>query len=242
MKYLLHFIDRHRLGCILIILFIPSLLLVRDQSFTISPQTLAQAASQFQVSYQDQPGSFTIEPQNARTDMALIFYPGALVDSRAYAPKLSAFAQVSGVRVFIVKPLLRLADLQPNLAGAIIKAHPTITKWYIGGHSMGGGAACHFNFRQPQSIKGLILFASYCSAQDQQFSGRTLAVVGTHDPLEPLAKVHDRLPKNTTIVSIEGANHASFGDYGSQPFDGRSTISTTSMTTQLTSALQAFIQ
>src|SRR5262249_30017853 len=142
---------------------------------------------------------------------------------------------------FIVKPYLRLADLNPDAASTIIDNNPNIRHWYIGGHSMGGGVACSFASRHSSSVKGLFLLGAYCSPKARDYSGPTLVVVSTNDPLEPLNKVQPRIPNQAAIVKIDGANHSSFGDYGSQPFDGKQSVVNINMTETLTQALARFI-
>jgi dienelactone hydrolase len=211
--------------------------------FTISNAALSETAHLQQVRFDDESDSFEIVPvaHQVRT-VGIIFYPGALVDPQAYAPKLASIVHATGIRVFIVKPPLRLADLNPGIASTIMKASPGITTWYVGGHSMGGAAACTFASRHPSAVQGLFLFASYCGSADRTYPGSTLAVTGTADPLEPLAKIRNRVPARTIFVQIVGADHASFGNYGSQPFDGTPTISNQSMTRALTTAMQTLLR
>lgn len=218
------------------------LFVIRTMFFNANTTELTKAAKAYNVTLQDQPHSFNIVPSENRQDTGLIFYPGASVDSRAYASKLAGIANTKDIKVFIVKPYLRLADLNPNAASSIMNANPRIKKWYVGGHSMGGGMACSFSNRHPSSVAGLFLLAAYCSPNDKQFSGPTLALVGTNDKLEPYAKVQSRLPSKTTIIQINGANHSSFGNYGSQPFDGEQTINEFDMTSAITKALANFIK
>lgn len=219
------------------------LFLVRKRLFTISQQVLSRAARVDNVTLEDQSHSFVIVPKkNRQKETAIIFYPGALVDARAYVPKLAGIANSRGIKVFIVKPYLRLADLNPNAASGIIKANPHIRTWYLGGHSMGGGAACNFSSHNPSLVHGLFLLAAYCGPKNRQFSGPTLVLVGTHDLLEPISKIQSRIPSKAVIIKIEGANHASFSNYGSQPLDGKQTISDTDMTMALTEALKSFIK
>ena len=45
------------------------------------------------------------------------------------------------------------------------------------------------------------------------------------------------LPNDAQFVTIEGANHASFGDYGPQAGDGERTITSDDMRAELTALL-----
>ena len=79
-------------------------------------------------------------------DAALIFYPGAKVEPNAYFYKLSVLSngQVGRIKVFVTKPPLNLAMLGINQAEQIIKEHPEVKKWIIGGHSLGGAMSCEY--------------------------------------------------------------------------------------------------
>lgn len=180
--------------------------------------------------------------EQQKRGQGIIFYPGALVDAKAYAPKLASVVHATRTPVFIVKPHFRLADLDVAIAGNVLRSHPEITRWYFGGHSMGGGAACQYSQAHPDVVKGLFLFAAYCAPDAAAFAGQTLALAGSNDSLEPLSKIQNHLPRHTTIISIDGANHASFGDYGSQPFDGQQTISQAAMTDTITRSIVSFIK
>lgn len=242
MKRIHLYITKKNLFLAAALLVVLALLFIRPSLFTVQRSALDQAAARYKVRLEDRGRSFDILPDHQNRGIGIIFYPGALVDAKAYTPELAAIAKGTGARVFIVKPSLRLAVLEPDAAKDIMEDNPAIKNWYVGGHSMGGGVACNFSARNPSLVRGLFLLAAYCSPGARQFSGRTLAVVGTHDRLEPPAKVKTRLPDGATVVQIEGANHAGFGNYGSQPFDGHQTISEAAMTKALRHALEGFIE
>ena len=50
------------------------------------------------------------------------------------------------------------------------------------------------------------------------------------------------LPKSTRRVVIKGGNHAGFGDYGIQAYDGKRTISLEDQQDQVTKHLVAFLR
>lgn len=215
---------------------------LRSRLFTVSEARLTAAAAAEAVKYDDRAHSFVISPVGSEPrNVGVIFYPGAMVDSKAYAPKLSAVASSENIKIFIVKPYLRLAKFNVDAAKGIIEANPEIKTWYLGGHSMGGGAACSFSNKHPNMVKGLFLFASYCSSSDRNFAGPTLALVGSNDVLETPSKVQERLPSQAKLVQIEGANHASFGNYGSQPLDTSATNKDSDTTEVITKSLKDFI-
>ena len=51
-----------------------------------------------------------------------------------------------------------------------------------------------------------------------------------------------KLPKNTRRVVIKGGNHAGFGDYGIQAYDGERTISLEDQQSQTARHLVAFLK
>ena len=174
----------------------------------------------------------------------LIFYPGALVDPRAYAYFMHAFA-TQGYAAFIVKMPLNISFLGQENAESIIAAHPHISTWAIGGHSLGGVSASTFAASQ-REIKGLLLYASYpASDLTQQLQEKVVvSVYGTHDGLaDPaaIAKSRALLPMNTHFVAIEGGIHSFFGDYGLQSGDGQPTISREQAQQQIIAASLSFL-
>ena len=162
----------------------------------------------------------------------LVFFPGALVDPRAYVPLLTSLA-AHGFPVVVVKPPYGIAFLAAGAPSGIIADDPSVTRWVIGGHSLGGTvAAIEADSHDDDAVApavGLLLYASY-PATDMSSSLRAsvLSVSGTLDGLATPAKIdasRPTLPQSSVFVAIEGAVHAYFGDYGEQPGDGTPTIS-----------------
>ena len=165
------------------------------------------------------------EPKNA----ALIFYPGARVPARAYAPGILEIAR-EGYSCFLIKMPINLAVLGWQKAEKIISAHPEVDCWAIAGHSMGGAMAARFAERGNSSVDGLILWASYPpkEAGFGESEIQALSITATNDQIIDQAKIlrsRDQLPPSAEFVSIDGGNHSQFGWYGFQEGDGRATIS-----------------
>lgn len=168
-------------------------------------------------------------PVGKEADTALIFYPGAKVDARAYAPAAHRLA-ADGYMVVITPMFLNLAIFGADQANDVIAAYPNISKWAISGHSLGGAFAAHYAHDHTAKVKGLVLLAAYppdsddMSQQDidvTSISG-TLDGLATPDKIEASKKL---LPADTKYVPIEGGNHAQFGWYGAQDGDNAATIS-----------------
>ena len=82
-----------------------------------------------------------------------------------------------------------------------------------------------------------MLFGSYCSTDLSASGLPVLSIGGSEDGLSTPEKIADAshlLPADAELDQIEGASHASFGDYGPQAGDGTPTISDADMTAQLT--------
>ena len=89
----------------------------------------------------------------------VVFYPGALVDPRAYVPNLLPLAE-AGHPVVILKLPYNIAFFDPNGAQAVMDANPEVERWVVGGHSLGGVMASSVAGRDDARIRGLLLWAS----------------------------------------------------------------------------------
>ena len=92
-------------------------------------------------------------PKGKEISTGLIFYPGGLVDPYAYAPAGHAVAE-AGYLVAIPKMPMNLAFLGVNRASEIMDLYPEITRWVIGGHSLGGSMAASYADQNPGEIAG----------------------------------------------------------------------------------------
>ncbi len=173
----------------------------------------------------------------------LVFIPGAKVDPYAYLYTLSGIVEDTGMTVVITKPTLNLAffDLRP--LGTFTADAPSVSTWFVGGHSLGGVRACML--ADDPEVAGVILFGSYC-ATDLSGSGLdVLSIGGSEDGLSTPGKIADAaslLPASATFVEIEGLNHAGFGNYGSQSGDGVATITSREARAAITAALATYLE
>ena len=76
----------------------------------------------------------------------------------------------------------------------------------------------------PDRVKGLVLLAAYPPSNvNLARSGlEVVSVTGTADTVidrATLEAARSRLPDTTGYLTLEGGNHAQFGDYGPQPGD-----------------------
>lgn len=203
------------------------------------PGPLDAARADDRITIVDGDAAVVLSPATANSEIGLVYIPGAKVDPLAYAAKMSGVVAEDGITVVITKPWLNLpiVDLRP--LSAFTDLAPEVDRWIVGGHSLGGVRACQL----AGSANALALFASYC-ANDLSASGLpVLSVGGSADGLstpEKIADARDLLPSGAEFVEIEGASHASFGDYGSQSGDGTPTIPDDEMTARLTELIGDF--
>lgn len=203
------------------------------------PGPLATVQENPAITVTDADQGIVLAPADGDSDVGLVFIPGAKVDPWAYAAILQGLAE-DGVTVVITRPWLNLAFFDPRGLGSFTSAAPEIDVWGVGGHSLGGVRACQL----AADADALVLFASYC-ANDLSDSGLpVLSLSGSEDGLstpEKIADARDQLPADAEMVEIEGASHASFGDYGPQDGDGTPTISTEEMHAEVTRDLEGFL-
>ena len=192
------------------------------------PEAGAALASSSAATFDQQPGgrlTFTSTAPSPTT--GLILYPGGKVPPAAYAPAARAIAE-AGYLVVLVPAPFNLAILDVNAAQAVIDDHPEITAWSVGGHSLGGAAGALFVDGHPGAIDGLVLWASYSSADLSDDDVLVASVYGTLDAGTPrftdAANVTKLGPAVVSTV-IDGGNHEQMGWYTGQPDDPPASIS-----------------
>lgn len=166
---------------------------------------------------------------------ALIFYPGALVDPKAYAPMAKTIAK-AGFKTIILKLPYRLALFESQQEStfqqtlAYIKSDSLHRNWILGGHSRGGKLATIFTRHHNDVLSGLLLVGT-SHPRELDLSDLTLDVTkiyGSNDGLASEKEVNQfaiNLPPSLHRVRISGGNHRQFAYYGYQLGDGEATIS-----------------
>lgn len=161
------------------------------------------------------------------TAVGIVFYPGARVEYTAYIPLLAGIAK-EGYTCYLIRMPFNLATLGSEKALRIIGSDPDISSWYISGHSAGGLAAMTFAEKHAELIDGFIEISARPKRDLSSLDLKALVICGSLDLLDmqdEVDELHDRFPKDTEYLKIEGANHAQFGDYGKQQFDKDAEIS-----------------
>ena len=176
------------------------------------------------------------------TETGLIFYPGGKVEYTAYAPLMRALAD-NGVLCVLVKMPLNLAVLDMNAADGIPEQYLQIKHWYIGGHSLGGSMAASHAAKNASAYDGLVLLASYSTADLSTSDLPVISIYGSEDGvlnMEKYAGYRRNLPAAFEEHIIEGGCHAGFGSYGPQDGDGVPTITGDEQIAKTVRLLKAF--
>ena len=172
--------------------------------------------------------------------VALIFYPGAKVDTEAYLPLMKQIAD-NGVDCFLSDMPMRMAIFDKNAADKFITNYH-YDCWMIGGHSMGGMVAAGYTKEHPDTIDGVVLLAAYPTEKLSDSTG-LISIYGTEDKILDRKQYDDSkkcFPSLYTEIPIAGGNHSQFGNYGFQSGDGEASITAHEQQTQTAFAIQTF--
>ncbi|MDQ1250045.1 MAG: Alpha/beta hydrolase family protein [Actinomycetota bacterium] len=211
--------------------------------FTAEEPALTAMKSDAQVTVTETPTAIVLAPASGEPATGLLFQPGAKVDARAYAAVLRPAAE-AGDLVVIPKQPLGVAFLASGALSTARTAHPEITEWVVGGHSLGGTVASSTALadagqNEAAPVAGLLLYASYPAGDARAIAADVMSISGTEDGLATPADIEAsraNLPASSDFVVIDGAGHAYFGDYGPQPGDGTPTIDHTDARAQISAA------
>ena len=164
-------------------------------------------------------------PENI--EAGFVFYPGGKVEYTAYAPLMYKLAQ-NNIACIITEMPFNLAVMDVDAADKACERIADVDSWYIGGHSLGGSMAAAFAADSDIRFDGLVLLASYSTADLSQKDTEVISIYGTEDGvlnMEKYQQYYSNLPEDTVEFVIEGGNHAQFGSYGAQKGDGSAKIS-----------------
>ncbi len=208
---------------------------------TAEPEPLADVWADAAVAYRETADGVVLTP-DAPNGSGLVYLAGARVEPAAYASKLSGLVE-AGITVVIARPTLNFAIAETRPLADFEALAPDVDTWFVGGHSLGGVKACLYAAEDPDGLAGLVLFGSYCSADISASDLPVLTLSATEDGLSTPAKIADAarlLPASAQLVSLPGAAHAQFGDYGAQPGDGTPTATDADVRAEITDAVLAF--
>ena len=185
-----------------------------------------------------------LEPTLFENEVGLMFVPGGLVDPSAYINAFKHFAVEHKMKVLILKVRSNLAIFNSKQANRVRHEFDD-TKWFIGGHSLGGVVAAMSVGSEPDAYEGLYMMGSYSITDLSNWSQPVFSFIaeldGLSDP-DTFAENEANLPegiyidppnvaglgdthKQTVYYTIKGGNHAQFGSYGPQDGDNEALIS-----------------
>ncbi len=233
----------------LVLAFLLVVVLAFARPFVATPTATTAFQSGNGVRLADRLGWYELIPvrQDASGDeikptAALVFVPGARIDSRAYANVLRPVAE-AGYLVAVLKEPFGFSLLDADHGKKVLDVHPEITDWAVGGHSLGGSTAASLADKD-ERVKGLVLLASYPGEPLVRDDLKAVSISGTADGFTTPADIEvskGNLPPETSYVVITGAVHSSFGDYGEQPGDGMATVDRTAALTEINKAILALL-
>ncbi len=159
----------------------------------------------------------------------LIFYPGAMVDPKAYVPLCRKIAD-NDIKVFLIKMPWRLASNGYDKPKELHLFADTTKTYVLSGHSQGAKMAAQFVYENPTLIDKLILIGTTHPRDISLANSKILImkIYGSKDGVADEKSIIDNKPKlhaTVKFVKIDGANHAQFGYYGFQLGDNTATIS-----------------
>jgi pimeloyl-ACP methyl ester carboxylesterase len=208
---------------------------------------LAAMKSDRTVTVMEHATEIVMTPTGGESPIGVFFQPGARVDARAYSAILRPLVE-SGHLVVIAKQPLGIAFLSTGAFATARAAHHPVTRWVVGGHSLGGVVAAidaeTFAGATRDPVVGLLFFASYPATNIVQVHVAVLSISGSNDGLSTPAKIaaaKPTLPAATRYLVVKGGVHAFFGDYGHQDGDGEPTISHDQARAEIAAGSVAFV-
>ncbi|TMW70869.1 alpha/beta hydrolase [Alteribacter natronophilus] len=155
-----------------------------------------------------------------------IYYPGARVESGAYACFAEELSSYGYLTVIPDMPL-NLAIFGRSRADGVMEAFPEVEDWYLGGHSLGGAMGSFYAAGEVDRLAGFIFTGSYPGGDLSETNLPVLSVYGGRDGLstpEDIRERRDLLSEDTVYKEIKEGNHANFGTYGAQSGDLKSPL------------------
>jgi hypothetical protein len=194
--------------------------------------------------FRDTSGNYIIFPAAPANNTGVIIYPASFVDEKAYVPVAFDLAD-KGYSVFIARMPFGLSMLNTENGLNFTGNYKNIKKWYIIGHSLGGVAASVFVKKHPDTVSGIIFWASMPLHSMKESRTKTLCIYGTRDGffgVKSLEKAKKLLPADTVYYTIEGGNHSQFAWYPDMPGDMKAEISREEQQRQALSEVLKFMK
>jgi pimeloyl-ACP methyl ester carboxylesterase len=192
---------------------------------------------------------FSVDPDPDTSGSGLIFLTGAFVGPSAYLPLARSLAKEGHPVRLVGLPwgVAPFADQHDELFNTIDTLQTEERPWVLGGHSRGAAFAEEYVSTVESAVAGLFLVGATYPREDD-LSGLTIPVTKVYASNDGVAKPTDvlaykgQLPPEAQFVEIAGGNHAQFGYYGPQLFDGTATISREDQQAQTSAAALALLR
>lgn len=174
-----------------------------------------------------------------------IFYPGAMVDTKAYVPLCRKIAE-NNIKVYLIKMPWRLASIGYKKPIELDLFQDKTKTYILSGHSQGAKMAAQFVFENPDLVNKLILIGS-SHPRDISLANikiPILKIYGSKDGIADEKSIlanRSKLPTMTKMVRIVGANHSQFGYYGFQLGDNNADINREQQQTETLKNILEFI-
>jgi len=214
-------------------------------AFAPAGYPLSLLESDARVRVENTADALTFLPAASDPDAAgLIFYAGCPVPAESYAPFGRAIAE-RGHPVFIVHIPYLCATQEAQQQELFDRTRRLMASsprpWVLAGHSRGGALASRFTAEQPDRVAGLLLEGTTHPREVSLASLRipVVKVIATHDGVAPADRslaLAGLLPPATRWITIQGGNHAQFGYYHFQLWDGWASIPREEQQRQLVAA------
>lgn len=173
-------------------------------------------------------------------DKAIIFYQGAKVEAKAYAPLMLKLSE-SGYDCFLADMPFNFAILGGNIADKFISSYDYET-WVMSGHSMGGIMAASYANNHKDVVDDIVLLASYTTDKIEDIG--LCSIYGSKDGCLQKDVYEDKKanwPQCAREFVIDGGNHAQFGDYGKQKGDNNAEITDDEQQDKTVEAIRMFL-
>lgn len=212
-------------------------------AYRADPLAQARALNDSRVVISERNGFLVIRPSAAPSAIGLLFYPGLRIEPKAYLSKLVALSSKARVNIVIGRPRLNIAAFSIGQADEMREQLTGIERWYVGGHSLGGAAACYYASKHRDDLQGIVLFGTYCGSDISKSRLGVFVIVADRDGImapETIAQHAVELPAGAQIVRIAGMVHSQFGNYGHQSGDGQPSIDDDQAREAISEAARAF--
>lgn len=198
-----------------------------------------------EVKVEDTADYYSFTPQKQFSNV-LIFYPGAMVETKAYVPLCRKLAD-KNIKVYLIKMPWRLASKGYNKPKELHLFDDHSKTYILAGHSQGAKMAAQFVYENPKLIDKLLLIGT-SHPRDISLAAievPVLKIYGSKDGVADegsILKNKSKLPETTKFIRIDGANHCQFAYYGFQLGDDKATISREQQHKETLQAMVSFIE